>query len=76
MSPVGAAMGSDDPKDGVSFPVTVWYAPDTGRIHMRIRTSPELTTEISAEARDPNGHAELYMAFLNLLMDRDARDSS
>lgn len=54
----------------VSFPVTVWYAPETGKIHVLRRTDPEHQTQISPDARAPDGHAELYSALLNLLLDK------
>lgn len=62
-------MTEDDELSQVSFPVTIWYEPETGNIHFLRRTDPVCATLISPDPRAPDGHAELYMSFLNLLMD-------
>ena len=65
-------MEDEEGQTSVSFPVTVWYAADTGHIHMMRRTDPEHETVISPDARAPDGHAELYFALLQLLMETGA----
>ena len=59
-------------KNMVSFPVSVWYSPDTGNIHIARPTDQKFRTTIAPDANSACGHPSLYTKLSKALRDAGA----
>ncbi|MEL7114136.1 MAG: hypothetical protein AAGP08_00865 [Pseudomonadota bacterium] len=63
-------MTDDDGRTCHSFPITVTYLPETGKIQLIRKTERPFVVEISADPQAADGHAALYSALLGVFLDR------
>ena len=54
-------------KTRVSFPVTVWFEPETGHIRIARPTGHAFTASVSADASSAAGHPQLYRELARVL---------
>jgi len=65
-------MSKDTKKTSATFPVSVWYAADTGEILVSRPTEKSFITSISADPGAENGHPQLYSKLASALRDAGA----
>ncbi len=53
-------MKNGQDKRAVSFPVTVWYSPRTGLMHIERPTEDGFSTTVSGDPDNARGHVHLY----------------
>jgi len=51
----------------VSFPVVVWYVPETGLIHLARPTDASFQATVGPDADAPDGHPTLFRALSRAL---------
>ncbi len=56
-------------KKKVSFPVTIWYVPDSGQIQIMRPTERGFQASVSEDPDTPEGHPQLYHALRRVLRD-------
>lgn len=54
----------------VSFPITVWYEPESGEIRLLKPTDNGFCTSVSADADCANGHPDLFRELRRALRER------
>jgi hypothetical protein len=65
-------MSDDEKKTSASFPVSIWYAAETGEILVARPTEKSFVTSISANPEAENGHPQLYSKLANALREAGA----
>ena len=59
-------------KKTITFPVSVWYNPDTGHIHLARPSDPGFITTISPDTGSKRSHPHLYRQLSKALRDSGA----
>ena len=59
-------------RTSVSFPISVWYAPETGQIHIVRPTEGGFATTVNGDPNSARGHVHLYRKLAQALRDAGA----
>jgi len=56
-------------KPSISFPITIWFVPETGNIHIRRPSEPSFDAEIAPRQSKVSLTPSLYDSLFRLLVD-------
>lgn len=59
-------------KKTISFPVSVWFVPETGQFHIARPTRDDCVTTVNADPRSARGHPHLFSKLSSIMQEHGA----